>query len=356
MGQILVGIRFSEYGQVVACRCDPASDPLSPASGAMVPMAQGLCFGRVVWRRGECSCRAQSGDGEDCGSSRALSLPVARPATESELAAAEGNELLCREAREYCRKCVAGHGLEMKLVDVETLFDRSKLIFYFTAPSRIDFRELVKDLVRRYHTRIELRQIGVRHETQMLGALGNCGMVCCCRRYLRTFTPVTIKAAKEQNLFLNPAKISGVCGRLLCCLSYEQENYDAFYRACPKLGKRYQTDRGTMRALRGNVFRNSVVALPDGGQEVEFTLEEWQNLHPRRAEPQVFHPPAARRPEPDFPPLPAEPGGEDNLDALFGGLEREESPAPAEAFQGRSRRHRRKSGREAPADRNKGPR
>ena len=172
----------------------------------------------------------------------------------------------------------------MKLVDVEVLFDRSKMIFFFTAPTRIDFRDLVKDLVRQYRTRIELRQIGVRHETQMLGALGNCGMVCCCRRYLHKFAPVTIKMAKEQNLFLNPTKISGICGRLLCCLSYEQENYDTFHRSCPKLGKRYQTTSGPMRVLRSNMFRNTVVLLPDGGQEVEMTLEEWQALKPSRAE------------------------------------------------------------------------
>ena len=155
----------------------------------------------------------------DVDAVRRRQLLVARAATAEELARAAENEQLCREAREFCRRCIMNRKLDMKLVDVESLFDRSKLIFYFTAPTRIDFRELVKDLVRQYHTRIELRQIGVRHETQMLGALGNCGMVCCCRRYLRHFAPVTIKMAKEQNLFLNPAKIPGICGRLLWCQS-----------------------------------------------------------------------------------------------------------------------------------------
>jgi len=155
-------------------------------------------------------------------------------------------------------------------------------VFYFTAPTRIDFRELVKDLVREYHTRIELRQIGVRHETQMLGAVGSCGMVCCCRRFLRKFVPVTIKMAKEQNLFLNPSKISGICGRLLCCLSYEQENYDIFHSSCPRLGKRYQTNKGPMKVLRANMFRNSVALLTDTNEELELTLDEWQALDPRR--------------------------------------------------------------------------
>ena len=173
----------------------------------------------------------------------------------------------------------------MKLVDVEVFFDRSKLIFYFTAPARIDFRELVKDLVREYRARIELRQIGVRHETQMVGAVGNCGMVCCCRRYLRKFAPVTIRMAKEQNLFLNPAKISGICGRLLCCLSYEQENYDRFHHNCPRLGKKYQTTQGTMKVLRANMFRNSLSVLNENNEEQELTLEEWQALDPHRPEP-----------------------------------------------------------------------
>lgn len=290
MKQIL-GIRFSEHGQVLACRTEaPESAPLAVGDGVMVATESGPEFGRVVWQRaatgdirdevllpeaetGGCAIPAEPGN-----------LPEARAATPEELAEGRANEALSAEARVYCRRCIVERGLDMKLVDVETQFDRGKMIFYFTAPTRIDFRELVKDLVRQYRTRIELRQIGVRHETQMLGALGNCGMVCCCRRYLHKFAPVTIKMAKEQNLFLNPAKISGICGRLLCCLSYEQDNYDAFHRSCPKLGKRYQTDRGPMRVLRGNMFRNTIVALPDGGQEIEYSLEEWQALHPHRSE------------------------------------------------------------------------
>jgi hypothetical protein len=163
----------------------------------------------------------------------------------------------------------------MKLVDVEIYFDKSKMIFYFTAPGRVDFRELVKDLVRNYRTRIELRQIGVRHETQMIGALGNCGQMCCCRRYLRRFEPVTIKMAKDQNLFLNPAKISGVCGRLLCCLAYEKDNYADFQSRSPKLGRRYMTTQGPMKTLRANMFRDSVSVVTEGGEELDFSLADW---------------------------------------------------------------------------------
>ena len=207
------------------------------------------------------------------------------------------NKDLAREAAVFCRRGIAERNLDMKLVAVEVFFDRSKMIFYFTAPSRIDFRNLVKELVQEYHTRIELRQIGVRHETQMVGAVGNCGMVCCCRRYLRKFASVTIRMAKEQNLFLNPAKISGICGRLLCCLAYEQDNYDNFHKTCPRLGKKYQTCQGSMKVLRANMFRNSLVALTENNEETELPLEEWQALAPQRAEMQPSGAQAERPPD-----------------------------------------------------------
>lgn len=265
----------------------------------------------------------------DVDAVRRRQLLVARAATAEELARAAENEQLCREAREFCRRCIMNRKLDMKLVDVESLFDRSKLIFYFTGADPHRFSGAwSRILCRQYHTRIELRQIGVRHETQMLGALGNCGMVCCCRRYLRHFAPVTIKMAKEQNLFLNPAKISGICGRLLCCLSYEQANYDAFHRSCPKLGKRYQTDQGTMRVLRGNMFRNSVVVLPDGGQETEMTLDEWQALHPHRTEHPGSAPQKENRQSTEFMVVRASP---DTLDADLAELEQELDDAVPDA-------------------------
>jgi cell fate regulator YaaT (PSP1 superfamily) len=201
--------------------------------------------------------------------------PIYRPATAEDVEIGRENDELARDARKYCQKSMARMNLDMKLVDVEIYFDKSKMIFYFTAPGRVDFRELVKDLVRNYRTRIELRQIGVRHETQMIGALGNCGQMCCCRRYLRRFEPVTIKMAKDQNLFLNPAKISGVCGRLLCCLAYEKENYADFQRRAPKLGRRYMTTEGPMKTLRANMFRDSVSVLNEVGDELDFSLSDW---------------------------------------------------------------------------------
>ncbi|MDR3641138.1 MAG: regulatory iron-sulfur-containing complex subunit RicT [Humidesulfovibrio sp.] len=203
---------------------------------------------------------------------------IHRLATEADLETHAENRRLARRAFSFCRGCIHSQNLDMKLVDVEVLHDRSKLIFFFTAPNRIDFRELIKSLVREFHTRIELRQIGVRHETQMIGAIGNCGQVCCCRRFLRKFAPVTIKMAKEQNLFLNPAKISGICGRLLCCLSYEQKGYEEFHKQCPKIGKRVQTPLGSVKVLRANFFKKSISVWVEDVGEREFTLEEWKEM------------------------------------------------------------------------------
>jgi len=217
MSQIL-GVKFNDYGQVYYF----ASGPFVVREGqhVIVKTDQGMGLGHVVLIK---QAPPESEESEDEGHKA-----IYRLANDKDMEAVEENKTLSRDAFKYCRKCIAEHKLGMKLVDVEVFFDRSKMIFYFTAPGRIDFRELIKDLVREYRTRIELRQIGVRHETQMLGAIGNCGQICCCRRFMRKFVPVTIKMAKEQNLFLNPTKISGICGRLLCCLSFEQKGYENF--------------------------------------------------------------------------------------------------------------------------------
>ncbi len=208
--------------------------------------------------------------------------PILRPASHADLEKADANQALAKKAHCFCVHRARHHNLEMKMVQAECLLDCSKIIFYFTAPNRIDFRELVKDLVKEFRTRIELRQIGVRHETQMVGATGNCGMVCCCRRYMRRFAPVTIKMAKEQNLFLNPTKISGTCGRLLCCLAFEQEAYEEFHSRCPKMGKKYITNAGVIKVLRSSIFRNTLSLLPEEGDEYEVSLEDWQAMDPVR--------------------------------------------------------------------------
>ncbi len=270
---MIVGIRFRPNGQLYFFS---ASMPLSEGNAVIVETEQGIGFGHVAVLRDTPPAELQG----------MTISPVLRMASAEDCQTAQDNMALSKSAFEYCKNCIAERALDMKLVDVEVFFDKSKFIFYFTAPLRIDFRELVKDLVREYRTRIELRQIGVRHETQMIGAVGSCGMVCCCRRYLRKFAPVTIRMAKEQSLFLNSAKISGICGRLLCCLSFEQENYDNFHNQCPKLGKKYQTTQGSMKVLRSNLFRNAVIVLNENNEEVEMTLEDWQEINPQRPESQ----------------------------------------------------------------------
>lgn len=267
----LYGLKFRTLGQT---SYHSGPDSLRPGDQVFIAAEQGEALAEVV-----------SGPHESLPAPYAdAAQAILRPATAEDRERARSNAVLAQEAAAFCRQCIRQRRLDMKLVEVEVYFDRSKFIFYFTAPARIDFRELVKDLVREYRARIELRQIGVRHETQMVGAVGNCGMVCCCRRYLRKFAPVTIRMAKEQNLFLNPAKISGICGRLLCCLAYEQENYDRFHRNCPRLGKKYQTTQGSMKVLRANMFRNSLSVLNENNEELELTLEEWQALEPHRPE------------------------------------------------------------------------
>lgn len=266
----MLGVKFQYYGPISYFSCiDPEPEP---GDWVLAESPQGLAIGMVVaWTdKLPADVPAES------------VKPILHRATGEELLVDAENRQRAQVAYNFCEKCIEKRNLDMKLVKVDILFDHSKMIFFFTAPTRIDFRELVKDLVREYHTRIELRQIGIRHETQILGAVGSCGMVCCCRRFLRKFMPVTIKMAKEQSLFLNPAKISGVCGRLLCCLSYEQENYDAFQKDCPCIGRRYQTKQGLVKVLHTNLFKNSVVMLTNKNEETEISLEDWLALDPHR--------------------------------------------------------------------------
>ena len=181
--------------------------------------------------------------------------PVLRIATEEDRLQAEKNKKKEKEAFQICLDKIAKHKLEMKLIDAEYTFDNNKVLFYFTADGRIDFRELVKDLAAVFKTRIELRQIGVRDETKILGGIGICGRPLCCNTFLSEFAPVSIKMAKEQNLSLNPVKISGVCGRLMCCLKNEEETYEYLNSTLPGIGDYVTTDDG----LKGEVSSVSVL-------------------------------------------------------------------------------------------------
>ena len=239
----IIGIKFSHYGQIYFFYCE---DPfVDRGDRVLAETGQGLGIATVM--------NIVDRLPEDLPPDGVRD--VLRKVTDEDQIVAEENDTLTYSAHKFCESRIRERQLDMKLVDVEVLFDRSKLVFYFTAPTRIDFRELVKDLVREYHTRIELRQIGVRHETQMLGAVGSCGMVCCCRRFLRKFVPVTIKMAKEQNLSLNPTKISGVCGRLMCCLKYEEDTYEELNGRLPNIGDYVTTDDG----LKGEVHSVSIL-------------------------------------------------------------------------------------------------
>lgn len=188
-----------------------------------------------------------------------------RKANENDLKQIEDNRIKAKEAFNLCIKKIAEHKLDMKLVRAEYSFDRTKIVFYFTASGRVDFRNLVKDLAKIFKARIELRQIGVRDEAKIFGGFGPCGRELCCARFLKDFEPVTIKMAKEEGLPLNPPKISGLCGRLMCCLSFEYETYKMLAKGLPKEGERVHVQQGKGKVLSVNVFKRSVtVELEDG--------------------------------------------------------------------------------------------
>ncbi len=207
---------------------------------------------------------------------------VVRKATDEDMKVHEENIAMEHEAFEFCMERIGERNLSMRLVDVETLFDKSKLVFYFTAESRVDFRELVKDLVRKYKTRIELRQIWVRSEARIYGGIGMCGREICCASFLNNFAPVSIKMAKEQNMLLNPEKISGLCGRLMCCLAFEHEQYMEAKKNMPKCGKMVVIPGGRGKVLRQNVLERMVVVDLGDGREVEVPVDEIQREEKRQ--------------------------------------------------------------------------
>ncbi|HBT82300.1 MAG: hypothetical protein A2005_12645 [Desulfuromonadales bacterium GWC2_61_20] len=199
---------------------------------------------------------------------------VMRPATEEDVVLANANAAREGEAARYCRQRIAERKMDMKLVRAEYLFDGSKIIFFFTADGRIDFRELVKDLAHNFHTRIEMRQIGVRDEAKLCGGLGICGRELCCSTFLTEFAPVSVKMAKEQGLALNPTKISGQCGRLLCCLAYEYDTYTAMRKCLPKCGRKVQIDGRDGEVLEQHVLKQTVTLRFEDGTRVRVNPEQ----------------------------------------------------------------------------------
>lgn len=258
----VVGIRFQRAGKIYYF--DPLDYDLETAMHVIVETARGVEMGTVLIPPKEV---------DDDKVVQPLK-PVIRIATGDDEKVIEKNKEKEAEAYVICKEKIAKHGLDMKLVAAEYTFDNNKLLFYFTADGRIDFRELVKDLASVFRTRIELRQIGVRDETKMLGGIGICGRELCCRSYLTDFVPVSIKMAKEQNLSLNPTKISGVCGRLMCCLKNEQETYEYLNSRLPSVGDSVITPTGMHGEVSGvNVLRQLVKVVVDNGEEKE--LQEY---------------------------------------------------------------------------------
>ncbi len=259
----VVGVRFRNAGKVYYF--DPADIILKISDNVIVETSRGLEMGRVIME-------SKAMDKKD------LVLPlknVLRKATHADFYQVEENSNKEQEAFEICTKKISEHKLKMKLIKVEYTFDRSKIIFYFTAEGRIDFRELVKDLASVFHTRIELRQIGVRDQAKLIGGMGSCGRPFCCSTFLEDFESVSIRMAKSQNLSLNPTKISGVCGRLMCCLRFEADTYDDDREDYPDTGKIVVTPAGEARVLWINVVKRQVrVEILESKTQRDFPIEE----------------------------------------------------------------------------------
>ncbi len=268
--QLVVGVRFKKAGKIYYF--GPNDIDLKIHDYVIVETARGIEYGEVVVPPKEVP-------DEDIVTPL---KPVIRKATEEDEKQVQENKKKEKKAFKICEDKIAAHKLPMNLVDAEITFDNSKYIFYFTADGRIDFRELVKDLASVFKTRIELRQIGVRDEAKMVGGLGPCGRVCCCCSFLGEFQPVSIKMAKEQNLSLNPSKISGLCGRLMCCLKYEQDYYECVRAIMPKAGREIMTPEGPAEVLETNFLTQMVkvkLITDDGADVKEFSAQELKSFN-----------------------------------------------------------------------------
>jgi cell fate regulator YaaT (PSP1 superfamily) len=259
----VVGVRFKKAGKIYYF--DPGDLSIEKDDFVIVETVRGVEYGKAVIARKQ----VEEHD---------VVLPlkkVVRIADPKDKMIVDENKQAAQEAYEVCNEKVNEHQLDMKLVDVEYTFDRNKVIFYFTADGRVDFRELVKDLAAIFRTRIELRQIGVRDEAKMLGGIGPCGRMLCCSTFLGDFDPVSIKMAKDQNLSLNPTKISGLCGRLMCCLKYENDEYETAKALLPDLGEVIETPQGRGKVVGLNILERVLqVELKEQDRVLEYTLEE----------------------------------------------------------------------------------
>ena len=260
----VVGVRFKPAGKVYDFNA--GAFVLKQGDPVIVETEQGLGFGYVA-------VPPENREEEESGR---ILRKVFRLATENDAEQLQQNLELEKQAHAFCEECIRTLGLEMNLFSVESTFDSGKLTFFFTADGRVDFRELVKLLVKEFRIRIEMRQVGIRNQAKMCGGIGRCGRILCCSAFLEKFEPVSIRMAKEQGLSLNPTKISGQCGRLMCCLTYENDTYIALRADFPEIGTMAETSKGMGRIVRQNVICRRVAVALEDGTEYEFDLENIQ--------------------------------------------------------------------------------
>jgi len=258
----IVGVSFKPNGKVYDFEC--GAFVLKQGSAVIVETEQGFGFGTVV---------VPPTTREHRASDRPLKK-VFRLANEKDFQKLKKNLATEKKAYAFCQQCIEELGLKMNLFSVECAFDGNKLTFYFTSEGRVDFRQLVKRLVKELNVRVEMRQVGIRNQAKMCGGLGRCGRNICCSSFIDKFEPVSIRMAKEQNLSLNPTKISGLCGRLMCCLAFEQATYKELKKDLPRVGKMVTTKSGKGKVLRHNVIQNRATIRYENGQEVETELKE----------------------------------------------------------------------------------
>lgn len=255
-----VGIRFKSAGKVYDFDC--GAYVLNSGDNVIVETEQGLGFGTVA---------VVPRPYDDDDAARPLKK-IFRLANQNDFLQIEKNRQTEKEAHAYCVECIRELALNMNLFSVESTFDGGKLTFFFTAESRVDFRQLVKLLVKKLGARIEMRQVGIRNQAKMCGGIGRCGRQLCCSSFLEKFEPVSIRMAKEQGLSLNPTKISGQCGRLMCCLTYEFETYRLLKKGLPKIGKKITTEKGIGKVIRHNVIGNRIAVRLEDGLEVDLPI------------------------------------------------------------------------------------
>lgn len=258
----IIGIRFKSAGKVYYF--DPCDTECKKGDMVVVTTSRGTECGEVVIANKQI----------DEKEFKAKLKPIVRVATEEDLQTLEKNKQREQQAFKICEEKIAAHKLNMKLVDVECTLDNSKMLFYFTAENRVDFRALVKDLAFIFRTRIELRQIGIRDQAKMIGGLGVCGRPYCCSEFLGDFQPVSVKMAKEQGLSLNPTKISGACGRLMCCLKYEQDGYDELLKVTPKVGATVKTAEGKGTVVEVNLLTGRLSVKIDKSDAIISCLKD----------------------------------------------------------------------------------